>query len=606
MKPLFLLAVSFAAWAQPAPVFPVRSFSYANPALPVHISSGAAQLDSTPADNPVTDAGARLGRLLFYERRLSRNNRIACGSCHIQEIGFSDPRGKSPGFGGGFTARHSMGVADARWNPGKRFFWDERAPSLEAQALEPIQDPVEMGLTLPEMVARLQALPYYAPLFTAAFGDAAITPQRVGRAIAQFERSIVSYRSRYDEGRAQVAGPAVPFPNFTAEENLGKDIFFREASPVGPGFPMPGPGPGGPGERGGGCGGCHQGEAMINVRGPQNNGLDAASTTDLGAFAVTGLERHRGAFRSPSLRNIAARAPYMHDGRFRTLGEVVAFYNNGVQPHPQLDPLLKAPTGVPRHLGLNPAMQQALVRFLETLTDRELLEDARFSDPFRAVVTYPSASFAGDRAAADSLVSGFSNDLPLAEEGLRVYVRDAAGVEREAAVSFGSRGQVNFHVPAGTATGWAGVRIQGAGTANYRGVLEVVDTMPGLFSANGDGRGAPAGCLVERGAGGDVTRTPLFERRNGSFAPTSLRPAPGGDAVLELYGSGFRNAAGSLTATVGGVGAEVVYAGPQGGFAGLDQVNLRLPAGLRGDLTVRIETPGGGSNSVTVRIEAAP
>lgn len=602
VKSLFLFLLPVVVMAQPGPIFPVRAFSYVNPPLPVHFSPQVLSLDSTPSDNRATDAGAKLGRVLFYEKRLSRNNSVACASCHIQEAGFSDPRTKSPGFEGGLTARHSMGVSDSRWNSGKRFFWDERASTLEAQALEPIQDPVEMGLTLPEMVQRLQSLPYYPRLFADAFGDSTITAERVARAIAQFERSIVSYRSRYDAGRAQVASPMDPFPNFTAEENLGKEVFFRPPSPVGPGFP--GPGPGGPGGQGGGCAACHQGEVMTNNLGPQNNGLDAASS-DLGAFLVTGLERHRGAFRAPSLRNVAARAPYMHDGRFLSLDAVVAFYNNGVQPHAQLDPLLQAPSGVPRHLGLNPVLRQALVRFLETLTDHELLGDPRFSDPFRAVVTLPAASFSGDIAAADSLVAAFSNDLPLAAEGLQVFLRDSAGTEHPAAVSFGSRSQVNFHVPPRAAPGWATIRIQGARTAIHRGVLEIAESMPGLFSANGDGRGAPAGFLIERKAGGEVTRTPLFTLRDGSFVPASLRRDPDAEAVLELYGSGFRNASRSLTATIGGLPAEILYAGAQGTFAGLDQINLKLPAesALRGEVLIRIATPSANSNALTIRFD---
>lgn len=607
VKPLVLLLLPLAVLGQPSPVFPLRPFSYVDPPLPVHFSPQVLSLDSTPPENRTTDAGARLGRVLFYDKRLSRNNSIACASCHVQESGFSDRRIKSSGFDGGLTARHSMGVSDSRWNSGKRFFWDERASSLEAQALEPIQDAVEMGLTVSEMVQRLQGLPYYARLFADAFGDATITPDRVARAIAQFERSIVSYRSRYDAGRAAVASFLDPFPNFTAEENLGKDIFFRPPSAIGPGFPGPGPGgpgfPGGAGGQGGGCAACHQGEVMTNNLGPQNNGLDAVSV-DLGSFAVTGLERHRGAFRAPSLRNIAARAPYMHDGRFRSLDEVVAFYNNGVQPNAQLDPLLKAPTGVPRHLGLNPAMRQALVRFLETLTDHELLQDPRWSDPFRAVVTLPAASFSGDVAAADSLVSAFSNDLPLADEGLQVYVRDSAGIEHPAAVSFGSRTQVNFHVPPQTAPGWASVRIQGSATVIHRGVLEIGEDMPGLFSANGDGRGAPAGYLVERKSSGELIRTPLFILRDGSFSPALVRRDPATDAVLELYGSGFRHATGGLTATIGDLPVEVMYAGAQGSFPGLDQVNIKLPtSGLRGELSVRIRTTSHASNSLTIQIE---
>lgn len=573
---LFLLSLP-ALLAQLAPVAPLTPYQYANPVLPPHFSTtgpGGAlpviSIDSTPNGNPTTDAGARLGRVLFYERQLSRNNTVSCASCHVQETGFSDPRRLSTGFAGGQTPRHSMGIADSRWNRTRRAFWDERAVSLEQQALQPIQDEVEMGLTLDEMIQRLTTLPYYPQLFRAAFGDPTVTPMRVAHALGQFQRSIISTRSRYDQGRALVNSILDPFPNFTAEENRGKSLFA---------LPRP--------QGGAGCITCHSGEVMTNNAGPQNNGLDADSTTDLGAFTVTGLERHRGAFRVPSLRNVAARAPYMHDGRFPDLNAVIDFYNNGVQPHPQLDPALRQPNGQPIRLGLNPADRQALVRFLETLTDTDLLSDPRFSNPFSALVATPAASFQGDAAASSSLVSAFANLFP---PNPRLTLRDADGREHTIQPFFGTQNQLNFEIPANLPTGWASLLVQGRGAPPSRGSLEIVPAQPALFSAAGDGRGAPAGYLVELLPDGSTRRTLL------SAAPINASSG----AVLELYGTGFRFASG-LTATLGGASAEILYAGPQPDFPGLDQLNLRLPANLSGELTLRLTAGARQSNSLTLR-----
>jgi cytochrome c peroxidase len=322
--------------------------------------------DNTPGDNPTTNAGAALGRVLFYDKDLSLNSTVACASCHEQAKGFADPRTLSVGFAGGNTRRHSMGLTDARFYQRGRAFWDERAATMEAQALMPIQDSVEMGMTLVDLETRLAQKSYYSGLFNAAFGDPAINSERIGKAIAQFVRSLVSITSRYDQGRAQVGNFNQPFPNFTAQENQGKNLFLTA-----------------PQNGGAGCGGCHATEAFVNEqRGPLNNGLDADTSSDQGAFETFGTPNFLGAFKVPSLRNIGVRAPYMHDGRFTTLDQVVEHYNSGVQAHPNLDQRLRLPNGNPIRLNLSTAQKQAIVAFMNTLTDPAFLNDVRYSSPF--------------------------------------------------------------------------------------------------------------------------------------------------------------------------------------------------------------------------------
>jgi cytochrome c peroxidase len=299
-------------------------------------------LDNTPDSNVVTDAGATLGRVLFYDRRLSVNDRIACASCHVQEFGFSDTARLSRGFAGGATKRHSMGLANARFYSGGRFFWDERAATLEAQVLMPVQDPVEMGMTLPALQAKLAATDFYPPLFRAAFGTPEVTSDRVARALAQFVRSLVSANSRFDRG--------LGIGGMTAQEREGLRLFNGQAQ----------------------CARCHVGSALAGD-GSHNTGLDAA-ITDSGAG--------RGRFKVPSLRNVAVRPPYMHDGRFTTLEQVVAHYDGGVQPNPALDRQLTGRGGAPRTLGLSATQKSALVAYLHALTDSAFLAAPRFADPF--------------------------------------------------------------------------------------------------------------------------------------------------------------------------------------------------------------------------------
>ncbi len=345
---------------------PETPFNYANIELPPHLSGPMLEnADNTPQDNPITDAGATLGRVLFYDPKLSLTNTQSCASCHKQDIAFTDDSQFSRGFVGDFTRRNSMSLSMARFYPDGHFFWDERAIDLEAQTLMPIQDPLEMGMTLEALVDKLSATEYYAPLFLDAFGSEEVTTDRIARAMAQFMRSMVSYQSKYDEGLAMVppgTPPGAPLPNFTPMENLGKAVFFDPQR--------------------GNCAPCHGTTAFILPQ-PRNNGLDLVYE-DNGVGEITGLATDSALFKVPSLRNVEVTGPFMHDGRFESLEEIVEHYNSGVQDHPNLSPILRegGPGTPPRQLNLTEDEKAGLVAFLKTLTDPQFLSDERWSDPF--------------------------------------------------------------------------------------------------------------------------------------------------------------------------------------------------------------------------------
>ena len=354
---------------------PNEPYDYINLNLPSHfinnvpgqpLPTSVNGIDNTPADNPITNDGATLGRVLFYDKKLSANGTISCASCHKQDKGFSDDEVLSIGFDGGTTGRHSMTLINSRYYQRGRFFWDERAATLEEQVLMPFQDPVEMGMTIEQVVSTVQEQEYYPELFEKAFGSTEITSDKISKALAQFVRSIVSYSSKYDQGRASSTSPGANFVNFTAEENLGKNLFFQTI-------------PNG----GGACFGCHTTEAFVSANpGPQNNGLDLVSTTDLGAGAVYTNPIFEGRFKTSTLRNIELTAPYMHDGRFATLEEVVEHYNSGIQAHPTLSPALTDDSGNPVRLNFTEAEKAALVAFLKTLTDNTVSDEVKWSNPF--------------------------------------------------------------------------------------------------------------------------------------------------------------------------------------------------------------------------------
>ena len=353
-----------------APRLPDPPYRYTNERLPAHFTTpgpgSVAAADNTPADNPQTDAGIALGRVLFHDTRLSASGTVSCASCHLQAHGFADPRRLSVGFDGRTTRRRAMSLTNARYYARGRFFWDERAQTLEAQVLAPLTDPVEMGHppgVLGDLVANAA---YYPPLFEAAFGTPAVTERRIARALAQFVRALVSHRSRYDDARA--AGPPGS-PAFEARltpaEREGHRLFTTIPAPD---------------RRGAGCVRCHATDAQISLS-PRNIGLGPAGEGDQGAGD--------GRFKAPSLRNVAVRAPYMHDGRFATLRAVIEHYDRDVTANPFLDMTLidrrLAVTGGPIRpapLELTEAEIDALIAFLHTLTDEAFLTDPRLSDPF--------------------------------------------------------------------------------------------------------------------------------------------------------------------------------------------------------------------------------
>jgi cytochrome c peroxidase len=344
---------------------PAIAFNYANPPLPAFLRNPVITgQDNSPANNPISDWGATLGRVLFYDKIVSINNSVSCASCHKQDFGFSDNTAFSVGFNGGLTGRNSMQLVNARYYPNGRFFWDERSATLEIQALMPIQHPVEMGMNLDTLVNRLKSKPHYPSLFQKAFGNSTITSQGVSNALAQFVRSIVSYQSKFDAGRAAVNPPLdpvlTPYPNFNQQENQGKQLFFSALT---------------------NCGQCH-GTETFTAPTPKNNGIENPSV-DRGIGGVNNVPVQFGNFKVSSLKSIELTAPYMHDGRFTTLEQVIEHYNSGVQPHPNLSVQLRDPTGGPRRLNLNNNQKAALVAFLKTLTDHAISTDIKFSNPFK-------------------------------------------------------------------------------------------------------------------------------------------------------------------------------------------------------------------------------
>lgn len=332
------------------PALPASALAYADArvGLPGHfLQASVAVTDNTPSTNAITDAGATLGRVLFYDKRLSANDAQACASCHLQARAFGDTARLSRGFNGGFTGRHSMGLSNARYYQRGAFFWDERAPSLEAQVLIPIQDATEMGMTLDALETKLAATSFYPALFTAAFGTPEVSRGRIAQALAQFVRSMVSFRSRYDQAFA--TGTTPNFAVLTTQEQQGEQLFRARH-----------------------CDACHATvtQSSDNVH---NNGLDSIST-DVGAGG--------GRFKAPSLRNVGVRARYMHDGRFTSLAQVIEFYSSGVQNNVNLDGRLRGPGGVPIRANFTPAEKDAMVAFLNSLTDTAFLADPRFASPF--------------------------------------------------------------------------------------------------------------------------------------------------------------------------------------------------------------------------------
>lgn len=323
--------------------------------------SGRLGSPSIPEDNRLTYEKVKLGRLLFYEKRLSRNNQISCASCHRQEFAFTDTNRFSLGVRGKAGLRNSMAVINMAWNS-NGFFWDGRAELLRHQALEPIKDTLEMDEQIHRVIEKLMGDELYMNQFIRAFGDPQINPQRISLALEQFMNSIVSNKSKYDR---YLSGTTT----LDSNEERGRQLFFNEFSPAFPAL------------SGADCQHCHTGYNFENDQ-FMNNGLDTdQEMSDEGFMKVSGESSDRGKFKIPTLRNIELTAPYMHDGRFKTLEEVIDHYNSGLKSSSTLDPTLQYPLSQ-GGLKLSEEDKRDLIAFLKTLTDRSLIENEEYSNPF--------------------------------------------------------------------------------------------------------------------------------------------------------------------------------------------------------------------------------
>jgi cytochrome c peroxidase len=344
---------------------------YAGQAVPNYITK------LNDGGNPITDAGATLGRVLFYDTSLSTTGTVSCATCHVQSLGFSDAGVVSTGVEGGLTGRHSMRLINTMFADEEDFFWDERAPSHEAQESQPIQDHNEMGFSgqagrpdLNDLITQMEATEYYEELFRFVYLDPNITEQRIQLALAQFTKSIQSFDSRYDVGRAQVNNDNAPFPNFSADENAGKDLFMDN-----------------PNNGGAGCDRCHRAPEFDIAPNSDQNGIFrvANSVTE---FDLTNT-------RSPTLRDMvgpggSSNGPFMHDGSLATIRDVIDHYDNIQAPtsEPPLTAFLNTldnrltQNGNPQNLNLTDAEKDQLEAFLLTLTGVSVYTDQKLSDPF--------------------------------------------------------------------------------------------------------------------------------------------------------------------------------------------------------------------------------
>ena len=344
--------------------------NYSNQSIPNYINR-----DNTTFGNDITDEGATLGRVLFYDNQLSVDNSIACASCHKQTFAFGDNTQASSGVNG-VTGRHSMRLVNARFSSENQFFWDERASSLETQTTMPIQDHIEMGFSgndgdpnFDDLIIKLENTEYYPALFNFAFGSEEISEVRIQNALAQFVRSIQSFDSKYDAGRILAINDGQPFQNFTNEENLGKQLFLQP-----PVFNNQGARIGG----GIGCAGCHQAPEFSIDPNSLNNGVIGSINSTIPDLMVT---------RSPSLRDVVqtdgtANGQFMHIGVSTDLNTVLSHYNNIVLAgNNNIDPRL-SPNGIGQQLNLTQEERDAVIAFIATLAGNEIYTNDKWSSPF--------------------------------------------------------------------------------------------------------------------------------------------------------------------------------------------------------------------------------
>ncbi len=335
----------------------LSSIEYKPKAFAISLPSHFPPLTS-PADNPLTVQGIQLGKHLFYDPILSADSTMSCSTCHLPEFAFTDAKAFSKGIDGISGARSSMSLINVGFIR-SGLFWDGRVKTLEEQALLPIEDPIELHHTWPEVIKKLKTHAVYPTMFREAFGisnSSEISKELAAKAIAQFERTIISKDSKFDRIQAG--------KDFYSDlELIGLGLYFDDD----PDLPDTE------------CGHCHN-IPLATSDDFFNNGITASVSLDAfpdaGRGKVTGSRADNGKFRAPTLRNISNSAPYMHDGRFKTLDEVIAHYNSGGKPSPNADPLL-------RPLKLDAFYVKALKAFIETFNDTLFYKNPELKNPFR-------------------------------------------------------------------------------------------------------------------------------------------------------------------------------------------------------------------------------
>ena len=316
-----------------------------------------------------------LGRVLFYDNKLSANGKVSCASCHHQHLAFSDSVALSTGFNGELTLRNSIPLASGGdgYFASNMLFWDHRVFSVAEQSRRTLQDPIEMGMDLNQLPEKLAADPIYPVLFRRAFGDKVISSERVLEAISSFVNSLSTKQTAFDAALVERGGNIFDSQNpvnltrLTSQENKGLDLFIKN------------------------CASCHSGGLNIFVNNTQqffnsgsNNGL-AEAYTDQGIGAITKEPHMQGTFKVPQLRNVALTAPYMHDGSLPTLEAVIDHYSSGIQMHPNLGEALRDPSdrSKPKRMNFSAEEKAALLAFLNTLTDNQFVKEVKFSNPFK-------------------------------------------------------------------------------------------------------------------------------------------------------------------------------------------------------------------------------
>lgn len=328
---------------------PSTPFDYTNVKIPDGFIDLSSKLSNGLGDKKKINDEATLGRVLFYDKLLSINNSVSCGSCHNQKLGFADGAQFSTGFASKKTHRNTLSLANTLDE--LALFWDSRAADAEELSLMPVFDHLEMGMESEEMlVAKVSKAEYYAPLFNQAYGSTEITKDKITTAIATFLNTLVSKNSKFDAGK------------LNPEEALGLNLFQDKAL----------------------CMNCHTlGVPQRNSGGYNNHFSPIRGTANIGLdkiYADQGVGG--GSFRIPNLRNISLTGPYMHDGRYTSLEQVIEHYNSGVRDNAQLDPIFRNVNGSIKKLNLTQVEKKALVAFLGTLTDDSFIADPKFSNPF--------------------------------------------------------------------------------------------------------------------------------------------------------------------------------------------------------------------------------